>query len=132
MSRFSHFQILLASFLGFTGVLTGALGAHALEETLESRGMVTVWQTAVLYHLVHALALLALGIWSGYAGDSRSRTAAGWCWITGALLFSGSLYVLALGGPRVLGPVTPLGGLFFMAGWISIFLAAWPVRSRGN
>jgi uncharacterized membrane protein YgdD (TMEM256/DUF423 family) len=105
-------NLIAAGVLGFTGVTLGAFGAHALKETLTTHGTTSTWQTAVLYHLVHAVALLALpvGRWPGR------------CWIAGVVLFSGSLYWLALGGPKALGPVTPLGGLAFLAGWASI---AW-------
>ncbi len=121
----ARIQILLAAFFAFTAVLFGALGAHALEGILTERATVKAWETAVLYHLAHAVALFALGVWSGSRESSRSCTWAAACWTGGIILFSGSLYALALGGPRVLGPVTPLGGLLFLAGWIAIFSAAW-------
>lgn len=96
----------------------GALGAHALHAALATNGMADVWRTAVLYHLVHALALLAISLWSGSRSAAFPRMhLTAWCWAVGIVLFSGSLYWLALGGPRVLGPVTPLGGLAFMIGW---------------
>lgn len=116
-------MILLASgLLGFTGVALGAFGAHALKDTLTARGAVSTWQTAVLYQLVHAIALLALAGWP--AGMLHVR-AIGACWLLGVLFFSGSLYWLALGGPRFLGPVTPLGGLAFLAGWLLVGWTAW-------
>ena len=105
-------NLIAAGLLGFTGVALGAFGAHALKETLVANGTTTTWQTAVLYHLVHAVALVALPGW----------TWVGRCWIAGVVLFSGSLYWLALGGPKFLGPVTPLGGLAFLLGWA---LLAW-------
>ncbi len=113
-----------AGLLGFTGVVLGAFGAHALRETLAANGTASVWQTAVLYHLVHAVALLALAGWT--AGWPKARWI-GWCWIAGVILFSGSLYWLALGGPKLLGPVTPLGGLAFLLGWL---LLAWNAFSQ--
>ena len=105
-------NLIAAGLLGFTGVALGAFGAHALKETLATNGTTSTWQTAVLYHLVHAVALVALPGWAWV----------GQCWIAGVLLFSGSLYWLALGGPRFLGPVTPLGGLALLLGWA---LLAW-------
>ena len=105
-------NLIAASLLGFTGVALGAFGAHALKETLAANGTTTTWQTAVLYHLIHAVALVALPGWPWV----------GRCWIAGVLLFSGSLYWLALGGPKFLGPVTPLGGLALLLGWA---LLAW-------
>lgn len=107
--------VIAAGLLGFAGVVLGAFGAHALKETLAANGTTSVWQTAVLYHLVHALALLALAGWT--AGWPKAEWV-GRCWIAGIILFSGSLYWLALGGPKFLGPITPLGGLAFLLGWL--------------
>jgi uncharacterized membrane protein YgdD (TMEM256/DUF423 family) len=120
----------LSAFFGLTAVLTGALGAHALEEKLASRDMVAVWETAVLYHLAHSLALLALSIWVNLSPGATLRIVAGAAWTVGILLFSGSLYFLALGGPRILGPITPIGGLFLMAGWTALFLMAFARRQK--
>ncbi|HVZ66181.1 MAG TPA: DUF423 domain-containing protein [Lacunisphaera sp.] len=119
MQTTSRMIVVASGLLGFAGVALGAFGAHALKDTLAARGSATTWQTAVLYQLVHAVALLALAGWSGGLPHAR---AIGLCWTLGVLLFSGSLYWLALGGPRFLGPVTPLGGLLFLAGWL---LVAW-------
>lgn len=113
--------VLAAGLLGFTGVALGAFGAHALKETLVAKGTSATWQTAVLYHLLHAVALLAL---AGWAGNWPNARWIGLCWSLGVILFSGSLYWLALGGPKLLGPVTPLGGLALLAGW---FLVVWQV-----
>lgn len=116
----------LAGLLGAAGVMLGAFGAHGLKPRIGAEGLET-WQTAVTYHLVHALALLAIGVWSRVAALSGNPApgtldAAGWMLALGIVLFSGSLYALALGGPRWLGPVTPLGGVAFIAGWL---LLAW-------
>jgi uncharacterized membrane protein YgdD (TMEM256/DUF423 family) len=104
-----------AALSGALAVILGALGAHALEPRLESAGTTSAWSTAVLYHLVHAVAGIALG-------GRRNAALTGWLWLWGTLAFSGSLYLLALGGPRFLGPVTPLGGLLLIAGWLVWFL----------
>lgn len=107
-----------AGFFGFTGVALGAFGAHALKDTLAAHGTLAVWQTAVLYQLLHSVALLALAGWrDGHVGPSAK---VGACWVAGIVLFSGSLYVIALGGPKILGPITPLGGLAFLSGWALI------------
>ena len=115
MSPVSRWIVLSAGLLGFTGVALGAFGAHALKETLTARETQSLWQTAVLYHLVHSVALLALAGWPG-GGVKASWIAR--CWTAGVILFSGSLYWLALGGPNFLGPITPLGGLAFLLGWL--------------
>lgn len=122
--------VLTASFLGITGVALGAFGAHGLREVLEERGMMGAWETAVFYHLVHGLGVLVLGL----KGEGRTRL---WGWAgvamaVGVGLFSGSLYGMALGGPRWLGPVTPLGGVGFLVGWGLVGLAGWREGRRGE
>lgn len=118
----------LAAVLGAAGVVLGAFGAHGLKDQLGAGGLDT-WQTAVTYHLVHALALLGVGIWLrleamlGHTSHGALSTA-GWSFALGVLAFSGSLYLLALGGPRWLGPVTPLGGVAFIIGWLALVVAA--------
>ena len=108
-----------AAALCFLAVALGAFGAHSLRSTLEGRGMVDVWNKAVFYHFIHAIALLVLAL---YGTINR-----GACLLlfAGILLFSGSLYMLAL-IPQArdwLGPVTPVGGLCFLAGWAWLALA---------
>ncbi len=115
--------LLLSGVLGATGVLAGAFGAHALRERLEPL-LLHTWETAVLYQLVHAVALLFLAVGIGRGGAAEGWLArAGWSWVAGIVLFSGSLYALALGGPRLLGPVTPLGGVAFVVGWLCLVVA---------
>lgn len=109
--------LLVAALLGAAGVALGAFGAHGLRERLGADAL-GVWETAVRYHLVHAVALLALAL----SPNAPALRSAGWLFAAGILLFSGSLYALALGGPRVLGPVTPIGGFALIAGW------AWLAR----
>jgi uncharacterized membrane protein YgdD (TMEM256/DUF423 family) len=111
----------IAGCLGLLGVILGAFGAHYLKETLTVREMLPVWQTAVLYHLIHAVALLAVGSW---IGNGRQVAVIAICWISGVILFSGSLYWLALGGPKLLGPVTPIGGMGFLVGWAGVVWSA--------
>jgi uncharacterized membrane protein YgdD (TMEM256/DUF423 family) len=115
----------VAAITGASGVALGAFGAHGLKAQLGAAGLET-WQTAVTYHLLHAVALLGVGLWlrlTGIAGHV-ALTTAGWSFLVGVLAFSGSLYLLALGGPRWLGPVTPLGGLAFVTGWLALLVAA--------
>lgn len=109
----------LASVLGATAVVAGAFGAHALKSRLEQTQL-GAWNTGVEYHLLHAVALLALALYASATGRSITLPAA--AFVAGIVLFSGSLYALALGGPRWLGPVTPLGGLCLIAGWLALLL----------
>ena len=124
-----HLKIFLfaGAFFGATGVLFGAFGAHALSAQLSS-GSLHSWETAVSYQLGHALVLLVIGVWGRQAEVSahiRSTLAiAGWSFFSGIVLFCGSLYVLSLFGPSLLGPVTPLGGVAFIVGWLAIAVAA--------
>ena len=105
------------------GVVLGAFGAHGLKARL-APDLLAVFETGVRYHLVHALGLLAVG---GAAARWPSTwcNAAGWLFLAGILVFSGSLYLLALTGARWLGAITPVGGLAFIAGWAALAVAAW-------
>jgi uncharacterized membrane protein YgdD (TMEM256/DUF423 family) len=106
----------------FLGVALGAFGAHALKEALPP-DLLTVFETAVRYQMYHAFALLAAA-WAWARWPRRAIVAAGWLFITGIVLFSGSLYLLALTGVRVLGAITPVGGLAFLAGWLCLLWGA--------
>jgi uncharacterized membrane protein YgdD (TMEM256/DUF423 family) len=119
--------LLAAGLLGLTAVALGAFGAHALREPLLERGMTSAWETAARYQLVHAVALFAAAAWqnSDQVTGTKPFKWAVLCWISGTVLFSGSLYLLALGGPRWLGPVTPLGGIALLAGWLCVVAGAW-------
>ena len=110
----------LAGILGFVGVAFGAFGAHFLRGRV-GESLIEVWKTGVLYHLVHAVALLALAALGARAG--RIRIVAG-LFLAGILVFSGSLYLLVLTGERRLGAVTPLGGVAFLLGWLVLFASA--------
>jgi uncharacterized membrane protein YgdD (TMEM256/DUF423 family) len=105
------------------GVAAGAFGAHALRSRL-APDLLAVFETAVRYQLVHSLALLAAA-WAVSRWPGRSAQCAGWCFVAGIVLFSGSLYVLALSGVRGFGAVTPVGGVAFMTGWACLAWAAW-------
>jgi uncharacterized membrane protein YgdD (TMEM256/DUF423 family) len=127
MTNPHRFPVLAAGLFGLTGVALGAFGAHGLQAFLTERGMTHAWESAARYQLIHAAALLAAGAWVRVAkGAAVARvTWAARCWSAGIVLFSGSLYGLAAGGPRWLGPVTPLGGVAFMVGWVLIIAAAF-------
>jgi len=103
-------------------VALGAFGAHALKGRL-SPEMLAVWRTAVEYHLFHALGMLAVGFAAARLPDSALLKWSGWLMLAGIVLFSGSLYALALSGERWLGAVTPAGGTAFLAAW-ALFAAA--------
>jgi uncharacterized membrane protein YgdD (TMEM256/DUF423 family) len=114
--------IRLGAVAGFVGVALGAFGAHALRVRL-SADHLAVFETGVRYQLVHALALVLVGVLIGRR-PGRLAHAAGWCFTVGIVLFSGSLYVLVLTGTTAVGVVTPLGGLCFLAGWACLALSA--------
>jgi len=123
MNPSTRWITLAAALFGFLGVALGAFGAHALKATLLANGQLDSWKTAVFYQLVHAVALLALAGWRDSHGGPNTKVA--FCWTVGVILFSGSLYWLALGGPiKLLWPVTPLGGLALLAGWGMLILSA--------
>ena len=107
----------IAAALCFLAVAFGAFGAHWLKPTLEARGLIDVWNKAVLYHFIHAIALFVLALFE------TANRGAWWLLFAGIIIFSGSLYGMGLTGVRWLGAVTPLGGLCFLAGW------AWLVIS---
>ena len=109
-------------------VALGAFGAHALKSRL-APDMLAIWQTGVTYHAWHALALLALGLLMLHAPDTGPLRIAAWLFVAGIVLFAGSLYALALGAPRAVGAVTPLGGVAFIAGWIALAVGAWSMRA---
>lgn len=111
----------VAGALGFTGVALGAFGAHALKARL-SPDLLEVYKTGVFYQLVHAVTLLAVnGLWARL----RAPRVTAALFVAGVVIFSGSLYALAISGVRVWGAVTPFGGLAFLAGWLTLL---WPPR----
>lgn len=109
--------------LALTAVAAGAFGAHGLRDRL-AEDLLEIFETGARYQMYHALALLAVA-WASSHWTGSMTTAAGWLFIAGTLVFSGSLYLLALSGVRWLGAITPLGGVMFLAGWACLALAAW-------
>lgn len=103
-------------------VMFGAFGAHGLKTKISAE-MLAVYQTGVHYHLFHALGLLVVGVVATQIVDSVYLRWAGWLMLTGIILFSGSLYIMSVGGMRWLGMVTPFGGLVFIAAWILFVMA---------
>lgn len=104
------------------GVLVGAFGAHGLRDRVAA-DMLAVFETGVRYHLIHALGVLAVS-WAASRWPSAWVSAAGWLFIAGILLFSGSLYLLAITGTRWLGAITPVGGVCFLIGWAALATGA--------
>ncbi len=111
----------LGAFAAGLGVVLGAFGAHALRSRV-TPDLLAVFETGVRYHMYHALALLAVG-WAATRWASPWVGAAGWAFTLGIVVFSGSLYVLGLTGARWWGALTPIGGLAFLFGWVSLLLA---------
>ncbi len=116
-----------AAIAGFVGVALGAFAAHGLKAHLEP-AMLAAFETGARYHLYHTFALLAAA-WGYARWPGRWFTAAGWAFLAGIAVFSGSLYLLAITGERWLGAVTPFGGLSFLAGWLSL---AWGAYRAGH
>jgi uncharacterized membrane protein YgdD (TMEM256/DUF423 family) len=114
---------ILGSLSGGLAVALGAFGAHVLEGRLAA-DLLANFETGARYQMYHALALLAVAWAVGRGAGSSLPVAAGWAFVAGSVLFSGSLYLMALTGWRWLGAVTPLGGVAFVAGWLCLLLAA--------
>jgi uncharacterized membrane protein YgdD (TMEM256/DUF423 family) len=117
--------LLFGAVFGFLSVALGAFGAHGLRGRLSAE-MLAIFETGVRYGMYHTLALLVVSAAIGRLGDARLLVSAGWLFVAGIVLFSGSLYALALTGVTTLGAITPFGGLAFLAGWacLAIFAAA--------
>ena len=113
--------LVFAACSGAVAVGLGAFGAHVLEDRL-AEGMMAIYRTGVEYHFYHTLALLATGLLALRTPSAKLR-AGGWAFAVGTLLFSGSLYALAISGIRALGTITPFGGVLFIVGWILLALA---------
>lgn len=115
--------IIVAGLLGMLGVAAGAFGAHGLRDRVGAREL-EIWHTGAHYQQLHAVVLLAVALWA-MAAQARGEAVglhgvAMALFVAGVLVFSGTLYAMTLGGPRVLGAVTPLGGLCLLAGWLTI------------
>jgi uncharacterized membrane protein YgdD (TMEM256/DUF423 family) len=116
--------VLIAAVLGFLGVALGAFGTHGLRAIFEANGRADTFETATQYHMYHALALLAVA-WVESRSPSRSIRWAGYLFILGVVLFSGSLYVLAIFDLGFMGAVAPLGGASLLAAWALLGWSAW-------
>ena len=117
---------ILGAVLAGMGVAAGAFGAHALRGRLTPE-MLGVFETGVRYHLIHALGLLAVA-WATTRWPGAATSTAGWLFLAGILLFSGSLYGLSLSGLRSLGVITPIGGVAWIVGWLVLGWGVWQGR----
>jgi uncharacterized membrane protein YgdD (TMEM256/DUF423 family) len=115
--------LMLGSLNAFLSVALGAFGAHALKSKL-SPDMLNVYQTGVQYHMIHSIGLILIALLADKLGNSSLVNVSGWALFIGIVLFSGSLYALSLSGIKVLGAITPLGGVGFLLGWILLSIAA--------
>lgn len=116
----------LGAILACLGVVLGAFGAHALKDKFASPHYAAIWETAVQYHMYHALGIIGLGILSSESllGSTSLLSWAGYLMFTGIIFFSGSLYVLAVTGVKKLGAITPIGGMLFIVAWVLVAVAA--------
>ena len=129
MASGERFLFVASGVAGCLAVALGAFGAHALRGFLatlpDGEARQRIWETAAHYHLIHALAVATAGYLAGKPGAPALATVAGYCFLAGIFLFSGSLYAMTLTGVRALGAITPFGGLSFIAGWAAMAIAAW-------
>jgi uncharacterized membrane protein YgdD (TMEM256/DUF423 family) len=115
--------LIIGSLSGLIAVTAGAFGAHTLRDRI-SADLLAIFETGVRYQMYHALALLAVA-WAITRWTNSLTVVAGWLFVAGTLIFSGSLYALSLTGARWLGAIAPLGGVAFIGGWLCLALAAW-------
>jgi uncharacterized membrane protein YgdD (TMEM256/DUF423 family) len=123
--------LICGALLGASAVMTGAFGAHALQSVLDERAR-GWYDTAVTYHASHALVLLVTGLVGLHIRSGAGKSAvlcAGICLLSGVMIFSGSLYVMAFTGITKLGMITPIGGAFLILGWLSLALATSRMRT---
>jgi len=117
----------IGAICAFLSVALGAFGAHLLKGRLAA-DMLANYQTGVQYQMMHSLGLIAIGLAAAYLPGSKHLARAGWSMLIGIVLFSGSLYILSLSGIKMLGAITPLGGIAFLFGWYSLAVAAFVVK----
>lgn len=114
--------VALGSAMAFLGIALGAFGTHVLKDRISTSG-IEIWKTGVQYHLIHAIGLVLVGILAGNL-PAKSIKTVGWLMFSGIVIFSGSLYALAVTDVKILGAITPLGGLCFLASWATLVASA--------
>lgn len=129
--RILRFALVAGALLGLLAVAAGAFGAHGLRAILSPRSL-EVFQTGVTYQMTHSLALILVAVLAGLGAPRRWLVLAGGFFLAGILMFSGSLYLLVLTDLRWLGPVTPLGGVCFMIGWLLVAVAGLTLGRRNE
>lgn len=131
----SRIFVILSGLLGFSAVALGAFGAHGLRARLQSlpdgAQRLQWWETAAHYHLTHALALGAVA-WLVHRGAGTATYVAGWAFVAGIVLFSGSLYAMTMTGQTRLGAITPFGGLLLLVGWGAVVVAGFRLGASGS
>ena len=120
----NHRYIQMAGILGALAVGVGAFGAHGLQPLLETHSRVETFETAVKYHFYHAIAILSIAIWLNIQAERKYLKRIIWSFFLGIVIFSGSLYILSLTGIVWLGAITPIGGVAFIYGWLSLIWIA--------
>ena len=126
------FWLRVGALWGFLAVGMGAFGAHGLKEQLDRVGRAENFQTAAQYHMYMALALAVVGLAQGQGRGGAALQVAGWSFLVGSAIFSGTLYALSLTGQRWLGAITPIGGVLIMVGWAALAVAAGSTRPASS
>lgn len=121
--------VVIGSICAFLSVALGAFGAHMLKAQIPA-DMLAVYETGVQYQMMHSLGLIAIGMIAALLPNNKHLTRAGWAMLIGIVLFSGSLYLLAVTGIKPLGAITPFGGVAFLFGWLSLMLAALQYKKQ--
>ena len=127
MNRQSRLFLTSGAVSALLAVALGAFGSHALENRL-SADLLAIYEIGNRYHFYHSFALLAVGVLALHA-DGRRLTASGWCFLVGLSVFSGSLYALAISGMRILGAITPIGGVLLIIGWALLATVTYQMAS---
>ena len=127
INEMSRIFLAIAAAFGGISVILGAFASHALKDRLSDRAL-EIWETGTKYQMYHALALILVALLLSRMSDSTPLTIAGYSFVAGIVLFSGSLYALSLSGIKILGAITPIGGVAFITGWICLAIAALSIE----